>query len=81
MMTFRPGVRRRAVIGAGLVLTATFAIMARGCGHLGEGSVRVDPKVAARLGKFRGLPPAAYPKNKLEPAEIESRPRKNRSAR
>jgi hypothetical protein len=81
MMAFRPGVRKRTVIGAGLALIAALAVVGRGCGNLGEGTVHVDPQVAARLGKYRGVPPAAYPKNKVEPAGTKPRPRRSPSPR
>ena len=77
MMAIWPGVRKRMVVRAGLALTAALAVMARGCGNPGAGTVRVDPKVAAKLGKFRGVPPAAYGKSKVEPVGIKSRLRKN----
>jgi hypothetical protein len=63
------------VVCAGLALTAAFAVMAVGCGNPGEGTVHVDPRVAARLGKHLGVPPAAYGK-KVEPIGTKSRLRK-----
>jgi hypothetical protein len=65
------------VVCAGLVLIAALVVMARGCGNPGEGTVRVDPKVAARLGKYRGVPPADYGKHKVEPIGTKARLRKN----
>jgi hypothetical protein len=62
---------------AGVVLAAALAVIARGCGNLGEGTVQVDPRVAARLGKRLGLPPAAYGKNSVEPIGIKGRLRKD----
>ena len=79
MMAIRPGVRKRMVVCAGLALTAALAVMAVGCGNPGEGTVQVDPKVAARLGKFRGVPPAAYGKKMVEPIGTKSRLRKDPS--
>jgi hypothetical protein len=64
------------VVCAGLAFTAALAFMARSCGNPGEGTVQVDPKVAARLGKFRGVPSAAYGKAKAETIGIKSRQRK-----
>jgi hypothetical protein len=79
MMAIRPGVRKRVVVCAGLALIAALAVMARGCGKPGEGTVRVDPKAAARLGKYRGVPPAAYGKAKAEAIGINPRLRKDHS--
>jgi hypothetical protein len=53
------------------------AVLAIGCGNPGEGTVRVDPQVAARLGKHLGVPPAVYGNSKAEPVATESRLRKN----
>ena len=66
-------------MGAGLALIAALAVMAGGCGNLGEGTVQVDPKAAARLGKYRGVPPAAYGKAKAEAIGIKLRMRKDHS--
>jgi hypothetical protein len=77
MMAIRPGVRKRMVMSAGLALIAALAVLASGCGNPGEGTVHVDPKAAARLGKPRGLPPAAYARNKVAPIGTKSRPRKD----
>jgi hypothetical protein len=65
--------RKWMVACAGVAIIAAIAVMARGCGNPGEGTVHVDPKVAARLGKFRGVPPAAYGKAKAETIGIKSR--------
>jgi hypothetical protein len=73
MRAIRHGVRKRMVVCAGLALTAAFAVLAVGCGNPGEGTVHVDPRVAARLGKHLGVPPAAYGKTKVEPIGIKSR--------
>jgi hypothetical protein len=62
---------------AGLALIAALAVMACGCGNPGEGTVQVDPKVAAKLGKFRGIRPADYGKSKVGPIGTKSRPRKD----
>jgi len=77
MMAIRPGVRKRMVMSAGLALIAALAVLASGCGNPGEGTVRVDPKVAAKLGKNRGVPPAAWGKNTVEPPGTKARLRKN----
>jgi hypothetical protein len=57
-------------------LAAALAFSARGCAKPGEGTVHVDPKVAAKLGKHPGVPFADYAKNKVEPIGAKSRPRK-----
>jgi hypothetical protein len=67
------------VVCAGLALTAALTVMTRGCGNPGEGTVQVDPKVAARLGKYRGVPPAAYGKKTVELIGTKSRLRKDPS--
>ena len=77
MMATQHAGRKRMVVCAGLALIAALAVMARGCGHPGEGTVQVDPKAAARLGKYLGVPPAAYGKTKVEPIGIKSRLRKD----
>jgi hypothetical protein len=77
------GIRTRAqkmmVAFAALALAAAFAVIFRGCGNPGEGTVKVNPKVAARLGKHLGVPPAAYGKTKVEPIGTKSRLRKDPS--
>jgi hypothetical protein len=67
------------VVRAGLALTAALAVMACGCGNPGEGTVTVDRKAAARLGKYRGVPPAAYGKAKAEAIGVNPRLRKDHS--
>ena len=79
MIAIRPAGRKWMVVCAGLALIAALAVMARGCGNPGEGTVQVDPKVAARLGKYRGVPPAAYGKTKVESIGTKSRLRNDRS--
>jgi hypothetical protein len=61
-----------------LALTAALAVAvsARGCANPVEGTVHVDPNVAAKLGKHPGVPFADYAKNKIEPIGAKSRPRK-----
>ena len=81
MMAIRHGSRKRKVGCAGLALTATLAVLAVGCGNPGEGTVRVDPKVAAGLGKQRGVPPAAYGKKTVEPIGTRSRLRKDSASK
>jgi hypothetical protein len=77
------GIRSRAqkmmVAFAALALAAAFAVMTRGCGNPGEGTVHVDPRVAAKLGKYRGVPPSAYGKTKVDSIRTKSRMRNNRS--
>jgi hypothetical protein len=76
MMAIRDAGRKRMVVGAALALIAGLAVMARGCGNPGAGTVHLDPKVRAKLGRFQGLRPADYGKKKVEPIGIKSRPRK-----
>jgi hypothetical protein len=77
MMAIRHAGRKSVVVCAGLALIAALAVMARGCGHPGEGTVQVDPKAAARLGKYLGVSPAAYGKAKAEAIGIKPRLRKD----
>ena len=79
MMAIRHGVRKRLVVCASLVLTAALAVLPGGCGNPGEGTVQVDPKVAARLGKFRGVASADYGKKRAELIRTKSRLRKDPS--
>lgn len=81
MFEIRSRAQKMMVAFAGLALIAAFAIMARGCGNPGEGTVHVDPRVAAKLGKYRGVPPAAYGKKTAELIETRSRLRKDRSSK
>jgi hypothetical protein len=69
------GTRKTMVVCAGLALAAALAFMAGGCGKPGEGTVHVDSKVAAKLGKPRGLAPRDYGKSKVAPIGNKSRPR------
>jgi hypothetical protein len=64
------------VVCACLALTVALALRGIGCGNPGEGTVQVDPKVAARLGKKLGVPPADYGKTKVDDIGTKSRPRK-----
>jgi hypothetical protein len=77
MMAIRHAGRKRMVVCAGLALIAALVVRARGCGNLGEGTVQVDPGVAARLGKHPGVPPAAWGKNAVGLPGIKVRPRKD----
>jgi hypothetical protein len=74
-------VRQAVVPSVGFALAVGLAITVAGCGNSGEGTVKVDPKVAARLGKRLGVPPAAYGKNMLVPVGIKGRQRKNATAK
>ncbi len=76
MFGIRSSAQKMMVAFAILALVAAFAVMTRGCGNPGEGTVHVDPKVAARLGKYRGVPPAAYGENKVEPIGAKTQPLK-----
>jgi hypothetical protein len=76
MIPIRRGFRTWTVVCIALTLALVFAVRAGGCGNPGEGTVQVDPKVAGRLGKRLGVPPAAYGKNAVEPLGIKGRPRK-----
>jgi hypothetical protein len=75
MIAIRNAGRRRMVVCAVLALIAAFSVMACGCGNPGEGTVHVDPRVAAKLGKYRGVPPASYGKTKVESIGTKSRRR------
>ena len=77
MIAIRHAGRKRMVVCAALALIAALVVMARGCGNPGEGTVQVDSKVAERLGKFRGIPPAAYGKKTVELIGTKSRLRKD----
>ena len=79
MIAIRNAGPKRMVVCASLALIAALAVMARGCGNPGQGTVQVDPKVAARLGKFRGVAPADYGKKTVELIGTKTRPRKDRS--
>jgi hypothetical protein len=46
-----------------------------GCGNPGEGTVTVDPKVRARLGKGPDSPAAAARKSMVQSPGIKPRPR------
>jgi hypothetical protein len=63
------------VVCACLALTVALAVLAVGCGNPGEGTVQVDPKVRAKMGKKAGVPPADYGKTKVNSLRIKSRPR------
>lgn len=66
-------------IMCGVVLAiAVFAAVAGvpGCGNPGEGSVQIDPRVRARIGKGPDVPPAAGTKTRPEPPGIKSRLRR-----
>jgi hypothetical protein len=54
-------------LGVKLAATVGLAVTVAGCGNPGEGTVKLDPGVAARLGKHRGTPPSAYGTNSVEP--------------
>jgi hypothetical protein len=59
-----------------LALTVVLTVLAAGCGNPGRGTVQVDPKVRARLGKKLGVPPADYAEAKVIDIGTKSRPRK-----
>jgi hypothetical protein len=59
-----------------LSLTAALTVLVSGCGNPGEGTVHVDPKAAARLGKKLGVPPADYGKSNVNSIGTKLRPRK-----
>jgi hypothetical protein len=77
MIAIRHGPWKWMLLCAALGIALVFAVRAGGCGNPGEDTVKVDPKVAARLGKHLGIPPAAYGRTLVEPPGIKGRARKN----
>ena len=72
---------KKRLVGVGCAVVLSLAMTASGCGNPGEGTVKVDPRVNARLGKPRGIPPAAYKENSVEPIGSKSWSRKNAAAK
>jgi hypothetical protein len=63
------------VVCACLVVIAAVAVVARGCGNPGEGTVTVDRKLGTKYGKHLRVSPFADGKKTPEPNGIKSRPR------